>query len=276
MKLWKPIVLLAGLVLAALPAVAATQYGNAVVEQGRMIVLREGKRLTYNQSAERVPVVEQDLIRVQDNSRVVLRPREGTEVTLGANAVFQVKPWQRHEESGFLSALFGRFRAAVVGLTGGERFNVKTATATIGVKGTEYRSAVQTRGLTLTLGMDSTTFMQLVNSGQIQNVGETAFYLSDGSSFYGSDLQDAYDQMSAAFGDLDAPPPNAPGASGLPGEQVLIELQIIDPTKLSQLKDELAEAGIDGVSIEDVELIEFELDDAKNNLFRGNLDIQYD
>jgi hypothetical protein len=100
-------------------------------------VLREGGRLTYNQGDDGVQINHLDVIRVGRNSNMVLSTVEKATVTLGSNAVFQVKPWQRKEEKGFFRMLFGRMRAKISGLGANERFNVHTATATIGVKGTE-------------------------------------------------------------------------------------------------------------------------------------------
>ena len=71
---------------------------------------------------------------------------EKATITLGSNAVFQVKPWQRREEKGFFRMLFGRMRAKIAGLVGNERFNVHSATATIGVKGTEEIILVNVQG----------------------------------------------------------------------------------------------------------------------------------
>jgi hypothetical protein len=136
------------LVMASSPAGwAASKYGDATVEQGSMTIIREGSAINVKASGQTVPVNEQDLVRVRDDSRVVLKTADRATVTLGANAVFQVQPWEQQEKKGLFKMLFGRFRASVAGLTGGERFNAKTATATIGVKGTEYVSAV-TAGVT--------------------------------------------------------------------------------------------------------------------------------
>ena len=125
-----------GIFLSA-PAWAATKYGSADIAKGKITVLREGSRLTYKKGDGGVEINHLDVIRVGRDSNVVLSTVEKSTVTLGSNAVFQVKPWQRKEEKGFFRMLFGRMRAKISGLGANERFNVHTATATIGVKGTE-------------------------------------------------------------------------------------------------------------------------------------------
>ena len=138
MKALKIATVLPWLLLAAGALWAAPQYGEAVIGKGSMTIVREGRSLQFETVNQRVPVNEDDLIRVRAESEVVLTSREKATITLGSNSVFQVKPWRARGQSGTVRALFGRFRAAIVGLTGGEQFNVRTATATIGVKGTDY------------------------------------------------------------------------------------------------------------------------------------------
>lgn len=85
MKLLRPgmvSALLAGAVMAAAmvngPAVwAAARYGDAVVEEGTMTIVREGQSLSFKASGQAVPVNERDLVRVRDASRVVLKQRTG-------------------------------------------------------------------------------------------------------------------------------------------------------------------------------------------------------
>lgn len=155
--IWLAALLLAAIGLAQPQAWGATQYGLATVEQGEMTILREGKSLSFHASPQAVPVNERDLVRVRDASRIVLKTQDQAIMTLGANAVFQCEPWQTPDRSGTFRMLFGRFRAEVIGLAGGSRFNVKTATATIGVKGTQYAFALASNGNAAVLGLENVT-----------------------------------------------------------------------------------------------------------------------
>jgi hypothetical protein len=145
------------LIATALPVLAQDRYGDAVVEKGELTVVRGGQNLKFNKPNESVPVVVGDVLRVGADSRVVLKTREKSTISMGANAVFQVKPFQYQEKQGFARMLFGRFRSVVAGLTAGETVNAKTATAVIGVKGTENLASIRPRGDTMVIGVDDTT-----------------------------------------------------------------------------------------------------------------------
>jgi hypothetical protein len=226
------------LVMANTPAAwAAAKYGDAVVEQGAMTIIREGKSTNFQASGQAVPVNEKDLVRVRDNSRVVLKTADRATVTLGSNAVFQVEPWQQQEQKGVFRMLFGRFRASVTTLAGGERFNVKTATATIGVKGTEYSTAVTTGGYTSVLGIESTVentgsdgVPQPVNPGQVSVTASPA-----------TPAIPAPQQFIDAMRDLNSPSPWNPQALYLPAMQALIDAGVVSPNALDKWKQEQAE-----------------------------------
>ena len=130
----------------SVPVWGAAKYGDASIQKGKLTVLREGRRLTYDEGDRQVEINHLDVIRVGRDSNVVLSTIEKATITLGSNAVFQVKPWQRKEEKGFFRMLFGRMRAKISGLVGNERFSVQSATATIGVKGTEEVILVNVQG----------------------------------------------------------------------------------------------------------------------------------
>jgi FecR-like protein len=229
-KLW-----VVSLLLVAAPmAWAASPYGSALVEQGEMTILREGRSLNFKTSAQEVQVLENDLVRVREASRVTLKTQENATLTLGANAVFQVQPWQTPQKSGTFRMLFGRLRATVVGLAATERFNVKTATATIGVKGTSYDLATTTTGNTLVVGRESTTDVsgrdgveQPVSPGNLSGV----FGPNPATS-----PQPVPDEVKTALQSLNSAPPGTPGARDLPGEQGLIRAGIVSKETLDKSK----------------------------------------
>ena len=144
----------------ALPAWAQEKYGDAILEKGTLTVVRGGQNLKFSKAPESIPVFVDDLLRVGEDSSVSLKTREKSTINMGANAVFQVKPFQFQEKQGFARLLFGRFRSVVSGLTGGESMNTKTATAVIGVKGTENLAAIRPRGDTMLIGVKDRTSVQ--------------------------------------------------------------------------------------------------------------------
>jgi hypothetical protein len=271
MKAWIAATILPLLVLGATTLMAAARYGDAVLERGEMVVLREGRRLSFNTPNETIPINEEDLIRLRDNSQVKLQSREKATLTLGSNAVFQVKPWQSGEEKGVARVLFGRFRAAVVGLVGGERFNVKTATATIGVKGTEYRTMVTTQGSTLLVVSENVVSIAASPAEDVHE-NQLSVVLPGGHPTPPSPVPPEVQQQ---FGvsNLDSPDPTSNLALNFPGEDGLLKAGIISTQQLENSKKESPPPGEERKSQQ--QLPPSGLDEAKENLFRGNLRITF-
>jgi hypothetical protein len=143
---------------------AQDRFGDAVIEKGELTIVRQGNNLKFKQGNQPVPVFVADVLRVGEASSVVLKTREKSTISMGANAVFQVKPFQYQEKQGFARMLFGRFRSLVQGLSGGETVNAKTATAVIGVKGTENLASIRPRGDTMLVGVENVTTIQNPNT----------------------------------------------------------------------------------------------------------------
>jgi hypothetical protein len=207
--------------LAQMDVWGAAQYGLATVEQGEMTILREGKSLSFRASPQAVPVNERDLVRVRDASRIVLKTQDKATMTLGANAVFQCEPWQTGDRNGTFRMLFGRFRAQVVGLAGGEHFNVKTATATIGVKGTEYTFALASNGNAALLGVENVTTLA-GRDGVDQPVGPNQVSTVIGGK-PATPAVSAPEGFKKEMGSVDSPPAGSPAAANLPAQTELID-----------------------------------------------------
>lgn len=234
MKALKIAAILPWLLLISGVVLAATQYGEAVIERGSMTIIREGQTLSYDQVNRPIAVNEEDLIRVRADSLVKLQSRENATLTLGSNSVFEVKPWQAHGRTGFLRALFGRFRAAVATLSGGEQFNVKTATATIGVKGTQYLTQVTNRGGTMLIVTDHVVGLQ----GQTGN----EFNVSQGHISLVINFRPPTPPAPVPAGvtnqinsnNLNSPEPNSNQAGQFAGANILIQNGIVTPSELQQ------------------------------------------
>lgn len=160
MKYFASALVVALLALTASVVTAQDKYGDALLQKGELTVIRRGQNLKFNQANQSVPVFVDDVLRVGADSSVVLKSRDKATISMGANAVFQVKPFEYQEKKGFARMLFGRFRSVIQGLGGQESMNAKTATAVIGVKGTENLTSVRPRGDTMLVGVENTTTIQ--------------------------------------------------------------------------------------------------------------------
>lgn len=233
MKRW----LIAGAMLtAASAAFGAAQYGVAEVEKGAMTLVRDGNKLHYTAGGAPVNIVVDDVILVQQDSRVVLRTQDKALVTIGSNAAFQVRPWESQEKSGFLRALFGRFRVKATALAGQE-FNVKTATATIGIKGTEYVGSVTAQGDAIILVQEST--VQVAGLDGIEQPVKPdliAVALNGKEGATAPSLPPEEVKAALETTTLDAPPPVSAQASALPAEEVLVKSGIISQKDLAESK----------------------------------------
>ncbi len=229
--------LIAAVAAGALPvALMAAEYGTAVIEQGEMTITREGKSVSYKASVRTVAVNEKDLVRVRDASRIVLKTREGATIIVGANAVFQCEPWQTSNRSGVFRMLFGRFRANVLVRTGESGFNVKTRTATIGVKGTVYALAESSTGNTAVLGFEGTVTVAGPEGGE-QWVGPNQTSLVVGDAPATTSVA-APEEFKRDLANLNSPTLGSTAALDLPAESVLVDKGIVSQETLRKSKED--------------------------------------
>ncbi len=218
MKTVKPLLFLTLALLLSLPAWAATRYGEATVQSGKLTVLREGRRMVFRKPNEKVQINHSDVIRVGRRSKVLLETVEKATLTLGSNAVLHVEPWKRAEKKGLMRMMFGRFRASVTGLTGGQRFNVRTATATIGVKGTEL-TALQTANERTVLWVENSNSkapVALEGLDGVEKDVEVGFASAVVGNTPASNPARATPELQAELQTLDSPDPGSPAAAELP------------------------------------------------------------
>lgn len=210
----------------------AEQYGMATVQQGKLMILRGSQRLEMMPQHGARSIEVGDLLRVGPSSQAVLATREKSTLTLGANAVLTVNPWQRAQERGFMSSLFGRFRASVVGLSGRDEFNVKTATATIGVKGTDYDASTTANQDVWVAGTaGSTTLTGLEGLTQNVQAGFISVVVNGRPATVPASLPAAMLRIKEV---LAAPAPTSTEAGQLPGAQEMIDAGILTPADVQQ------------------------------------------
>ncbi len=130
-------VLLAVLLMSVLSvsAQAAIKYGEAVIKKGNVVIVRKGRMYLYTKKHNPVVVYENDTIRTLKNSALTLSNLDQNRVILGANAIMQVKGWKKHKKQGKIRMLFGKFRARTAQIKKNRSLNIRTATATMGIKG---------------------------------------------------------------------------------------------------------------------------------------------
>ena len=270
MKLLKPIIGMLAFMLLSAPAWGATKYGDAVIEEGSMTVLRDGQRSVYTPADRDVTINHQDIIRLGNGSKVVLRTVEKATLTLGSNAVLHVEPWKRDEKKGAMRMLFGRFRAVVTGLSGAERFNVRTATATIGVKGTDLTGAQTAEEDTILYVADSAKqnpvdFTGL--SGKDIEIPVGYASLVSGSGRPSHPIK-ATDDLKNELSKLDAPSPTSAEAGQLPAAAGAAGLKADSDTGDGESSSDLGRSQADSAKGQAAE--------AATEQFRTTIGVQFD
>ena len=216
-------------VLFAATAWGAAKYGDATIESGKMTVLREGKRLVFRTSDQRVEINEEDVLRVGRESKVVLNTREPATITLGSNSVLHVKPWQKRKKRGFLRMLFGRVRASVTTIVGKERLNVRTATATIGVKGTDFTTSVTAQANTSVNVAEGVVGLEGPDGIEVSiPIGQISVVVGLRTT------PPAPTPPEVEAAPLDAPDPTTPEALELPAQEAIIEAGIFTQEEAEQ------------------------------------------
>ncbi len=214
-------------------------YGQAKIEKGSISIAREGKVVVHQKSSEVTPVYVDDLILVGPESKLTLDTVEETVITLGSNAAFQVKPWEEQGKKGFFRMLYGKMRAKAKKVVGAQdRFSLKTATATIGVKGTEFVATVTPQGDALVVVSESIVEVSGAD-GQSSNVRpDLLSVVVNGEKSSDASLIPAGLKAELEKG-LDAPAVTSSAAKALPAEKSLIKSGIVSKEALRSARREL-------------------------------------
>lgn len=146
------------------PVIALTKYGIVRIRTGEITVVRDDQESIYVPEDGGVEIMVNDVLRMGQNSFAVLQTEEQTDIKMGSNAVFQVKPWKSRNKTGYLRMLYGKMNFKTKKLKKTRRFRFKTASATISVKGTGADCEVGSSGNTGCTGRSGQTEIQ-GNSG---------------------------------------------------------------------------------------------------------------
>jgi hypothetical protein len=114
---------------------AAVRYGEATIQKGNVVIVREGRMYLFTAANNPVTLFENDTVRTLKGTALTLYNPDQHRVILGSNAIMQLKKWRRQKEQGGLRMLFGKFRARTAALRKRSGLSIRTATATIGIKG---------------------------------------------------------------------------------------------------------------------------------------------
>ena len=133
--LWMFLILLQ---LASMTAWAADPIGVLTVQEGVIKLTRSGQERFFRAQDGKVPVQEGDDLHSGSGARGSVRiERENQTIAIYPGTMFQVKAYTK--DHSFFYMPFGKTLVKVLNkLRPEQRFEVRTATATIGIKGTEF------------------------------------------------------------------------------------------------------------------------------------------
>jgi len=110
-------------------------HGSATIYSGSVVIVRNAENLIFNSSDSLVEIQEGDLIRVGLKGNLRLNFRSGDRITLGSNAILQVRRWFKGQRKGNLRMLFGKFRARTMDGNKRRVMSIRTTTTIVGIRG---------------------------------------------------------------------------------------------------------------------------------------------
>ncbi|OGH00449.1 MAG: hypothetical protein A2600_05480 [Candidatus Lambdaproteobacteria bacterium RIFOXYD1_FULL_56_27] len=245
------ILVLCGLTLPGL-VLGQEPYGHVQVEQGSLVLLRGLGETKVAALAKPVEVQMDDLLRVGPDSQATLTTKEGTRLDLGANSLFQIRPWKLGSKRGYLKMVYGKAQFSQVKINPNQPpFQVRTAMAVIGVKGTRWQQEVTSEGNSQVLTQEGRVGVQGL-SGEEQVVGSGQISLVLGGQ-PASPTKNAPALPPKGVAGLAAPAPNSDEASDFSSESALVESGVVDVKTLADSKQ--TEVGL-GDSLEGSPVLE--------------------
>lgn len=219
-----------------------TKYGDAEVKKGNLVIVRNGKAILYDKNSGDIPVLKDDVLRVGKKSFVILDTVEETSIKMGANAVFQIRPWKQRKKTGYLRMLYGKIVFKTKKLLKKKRkFKFKTATATIGVKGTEGEVELTANSNLQILSLEGEpTIQSRVGSGVVVPVNKVTFSIA-GRRVTIPIVIAKLTPSPAETGGLDKVAPGAPGSVELNNPEMPL-IGGFSQSEMDESKKELVDA----------------------------------
>jgi hypothetical protein len=200
-----------------------TKYGDAEVKKGKLAIVRDGTVTLYDKNSGDIPVLKNDVLRVGKKSFVILNTIEETTIKMGANAVFQIRPWKQRNKTGYLRMLYGKIVFQTRKLLKKKRkFKIKTATATIGVKGTDAEVELTANSNLQILSLEGKPYIQSrVGLGVVVLEKEVAFSIAGKEVTIPIRIAKLVSSPGETGG-LDKVPAGAPGGVNLNNPEILL------------------------------------------------------
>lgn len=113
---------------------------KVVAFKGEATIIREGKNLTLTKNST---ILKHDEIQTMNNTKVQLLFKDNTIISIGARSTFEVFDYLFDEKNKNYKAEFSMFKGTFRTITGKigklspEKFNLKTKSASIGIRGTQ-------------------------------------------------------------------------------------------------------------------------------------------
>ena len=130
------------LMLVIFPAIAADRISGVIINfRGMAHIVHGDSRQTVKRGLR---VMVGDQILTGDNARVAIKMIDDAILILGSNTQFHIRQYnyasQARQGSASLELLKGALRSitGLIGKTSGKDFKIKTAVATIGIRGTDF------------------------------------------------------------------------------------------------------------------------------------------
>ncbi len=219
-------------------AFGLTKYGDAQIVKGTLTIFNTTNRQekTYTKEDGEILVKLNDLLRVNANSLIVLKTVEDTDIKMGSHALFLVAPWEKREKKGNLRMLYGKMSFKTKKLKGKRRFRLKTASATISVKGTGGNCEAGSTGNTGCIGKEGVFTLQ-GNKGPEQNLEANKLALVVGNNPVTKTMNfELADDM------LNKPPAISKESTSLEQENVAVAAGLISQEDLDESKSSEASA----------------------------------
>ncbi|MCP4755357.1 MAG: FecR domain-containing protein [Proteobacteria bacterium] len=213
-----------------------TKYGDVQIERGRLNVVRDGESLTFENSKKPFEILKNDLLRIGNDSLVVLTTADGASAEMGSNSIFMVQAWEQDGRRGYLRMVFGQARfKSIKKTTSRDRFYFKTPMVTIEMRGTIW-AQVSITGNTVVIAEDGGLKIRGL-SGPEQAVmsSEISMVVNSGPAIPPVNVSKEI-QQTVADGNLDAPLLNSNESSLVVKEEILIDDGLIHQKDLDQSK----------------------------------------
>lgn len=159
------------MVLLVLSTPTFASIANVSAIKGDAVILRGGQKLPIHLGDA---IEEKDQIKTSNETKVQIIFKDRTIVTIGKNTLFSVPEYVYGDaktskvefrlSKGVFKSMTGK-----IGEIAKQRFKIKTATATIGIRGTIYIVRVQGDKTQLST-LDGATYMQLNSNGAVYDV----------------------------------------------------------------------------------------------------------